>query len=200
MAIYLVRHGETNGNRNRIVQTPDTPLSAVGMSQAQQLASHYSTLPISKILCSDHIRTQQTAAPLQQALGCELVLSELLQERSFGELRGRSYDDIGDDFFAPEYQPINGENHAQFARRVTLAWQQVIDLADNTSGSLLVMTHGLVLRCIVSEILKLTEQSLQQASFENTCVTEIDKQDKRTIIRLCDTRHLLSDAISGGAV
>ena len=38
MSIYLIRHGQTNGNRDRILQTPDTPLSELGRQQAQQLA------------------------------------------------------------------------------------------------------------------------------------------------------------------
>lgn len=36
--VLLVRHGETPGNRHRIVQTPDTPLSEVGRRQAQRAA------------------------------------------------------------------------------------------------------------------------------------------------------------------
>jgi broad specificity phosphatase PhoE len=36
--IYLVRHGETQGNALRVVQTPDVPLSPRGEEQARRLA------------------------------------------------------------------------------------------------------------------------------------------------------------------
>jgi broad specificity phosphatase PhoE len=38
MPILLIRHGETDSNAARIVQTPDVPLSARGVAQAERLA------------------------------------------------------------------------------------------------------------------------------------------------------------------
>ena len=38
MSIYLIRHGETDGNRTRTVQVPSTPLSEKGLHQASLLA------------------------------------------------------------------------------------------------------------------------------------------------------------------
>jgi hypothetical protein len=34
VAIFIIRHGETPGNAARVVQTPETPLSARGVRQA----------------------------------------------------------------------------------------------------------------------------------------------------------------------
>ena len=48
MLIYLIRHGETASNVARILQTPDIPLSATGIRQAElvarRLAAVHSTL------------------------------------------------------------------------------------------------------------------------------------------------------------
>ena len=202
MSIFLVRHGQTDSNRDRIVQTPQTPLSKLGELQAQQLADGCGNLAVSLILCSDYLRTQQTAAPVHKKLDCDLVLSELLRERNFGDLRGKSYDEIDQDFFDHSYHPANGESHEQFAFRVKQAWMSVLDLADNLAEdkSILIMTHGLVLREIVTTHLKVSLTELENADFVNTCVTEVDISDKETVIRFCDSSHLIEKAGGEGIV
>lgn len=202
MSIYLVRHGQTDSNRERIVQTPQTPLSKLGEVQAQQLADGCGNLPVSLILCSDYLRTQQTAAPLHKELGCELVLNELLRERNFGDLRGKRYDEIEQNFFDHSYHPANGESHQQFAQRVKQAWMSVLSLVDNLAKdkSILIMTHGLVLREIVSTHLKVNSAEFEKADFENTCVTEVNISDKETVIKFCDSSHLLQKSAVEGAV
>lgn len=202
MSIYLVRHGQTDSNRDRIVQTPQTPLSALGQTQAQQLADGCDSLAVSLILCSDYIRTQQTAAPLHNRLGCELKLSELLRERNFGDLRGKSYDDIDQDFFDHNYVPPNGESHQKFAQRVKQAWLSILNLVDELADgkSILIMTHGLVLREIVDSHLKVNTAELENADFVNTCLTEVNMLDKKTVVKLCDSSHLLLETAAQGAV
>ena len=44
MAIYVVRHGETPGNVNRVLQTPETPLSERGLVQAERV-THFNGAP-----------------------------------------------------------------------------------------------------------------------------------------------------------
>jgi broad specificity phosphatase PhoE len=110
---------------------PDTPLSELGHQQAKQLAQRFQNIPIAKIICSDYIRTQQTAAPLQTLHQSSLSLQPLLRERSFGDLRGKAYDDINADFFAEGYTPPNGETHQQFIERVNLAWELVLTTYHN---------------------------------------------------------------------
>lgn len=202
MPIYLVRHGQTDSNRERIIQTPLTPLSKLGESQAQQFANHYGKSPIELIVCSDYTRTKQTAAPLQQSLGCNLIYSELFRERNFGDIRGKHYDDIGEDFFHPDYQPANGESHSQFARRVAQAWQslQKIESGLASDAGLLVMTHGLVLKEIISTHLAISDEELAKVDLVNTCVTVVTGFDDKSIIKLADSSHLSEEITSEGAV
>lgn len=200
MWIYLIRHGQTDCNRERIVQTPDTPLSILGQQQAQQLAKRFKQDSLAAILCSDHLRTRQTAEPLQRQLGCPLILSELLQERSFGELRGQAYADIQEDFFAQDYRPPGGEDHYQFSLRVQQAWQFILQQADAHEGNIAVITHGLVLKNLFADVLNLPEQRLAVAGFENTCVTQISQNDFSHLPLLCDTEHLILAAPTSAAV
>ncbi|MFT6270646.1 MAG: broad specificity phosphatase PhoE [Alphaproteobacteria bacterium] len=196
MWIYLTRHAETDGNVKRVVQTPDTPLSSRGERQAQQFADAYSQLPISSILSSDYGRTHATALKLHDKLNRQFVISELLRERNFGDLRGKAYDDIPTDIFALDYHPPGGESYTKFVARIREAWQQVIKVAKGQEGDLLVMTHGLVVRCILTEILTLSPQVLAQTDIQNTSVTKISADDHANIPLLCDITHLSEEALT----
>lgn len=196
MWIYLMRHAQTQGNLARIVQTPGTLLTDLGHTQAAELATAYSNKQITHIMCSDYIRTQHSAMPVADSLNLSLSLTPTLRERNFGDLRGLSHDDIKEDFMSAEYAPKNGETYLQFAGRVKLAWADIIATASNQAENehLMVMTHGLVVRCILTEILQLPAEQLNKIDVENTCVTQINCRDINDVPLLCDTTHLSQKA------
>jgi broad specificity phosphatase PhoE len=200
MSIYLIRHGQTNGNRDRILQTPDTPLSKLGQMQAQQLAHRFESISVGNIICSDYIRTQQTAEPLRALKQATFTLQPLLRERSFGDLRGKAYDDIDADFFDEGYAPPNGETHVQFVARVRLAWDAILSSYQNTQGSLIVMTHGLVLRELIKQHLIINDGTPSMSDFQNTCITEVNSKDQKTVLSLCDAQHLDKGSVIGAVV
>jgi broad specificity phosphatase PhoE len=179
---------------------PDTPLSELGLQQARQLAQRFKTIPVASIICSDYLRTQQTVAPLQKIKQSEFSLQPLLRERSFGDLRGKAYDDINANFFDEDYAPPNGETHQQFVERVNLAWKYVLTAYENSAGSLIVMTHGLVLRELIKQCLFVGDGISPLSDFQNTCVTEVSGTDRKTVLRMCDADHLDEVFIHGAAV
>lgn len=198
--ILIIRHGQTDSNKSRVLQTPDTPLSELGLVQAERLAQHLAHREIGKIICSDHLRTQQTADAIVKLKSTKLTLSPLLRERNFGDLRGKAYDAIGDDFFHPEYAPPNGETHPEFMQRIQLAWELVLQSQQQTSGSLVVMTHGLVIRQLINQHLVVPEETLLLSDYQNTCVTEVDARDKKTVLLWCDAGHLEKNSDLGAMV
>lgn len=201
MPLYLIRHGETNSNRDKFVQQPDTALSALGLKQAQELAKHFAQRPIGHIFCSDYLRTQQTAAPLVEALGCSISYSELLRERNFGDIRGKHYDDIGHDFHQQDYVPPNAENIEQFSQRVDQAWQFILEQWQTSQDDIIVITHGLVMRELVKFHLDLRlHQDWALAEYANTSVIEVDRADLKTVLNLCDTSHLSTFHLEKGGV
>jgi probable phosphoglycerate mutase len=200
MSIYLIRHGQTNGNRDRIVQMPDTPLSELGHQQAEQLAQRFQNIPIATIICSDYLRTQQTAAPLHALKHSTFSLQPLLRERSFGDLRGKAYDEIDTDFFAESYSPPNGETHQQFVERVNMAWEFILSTYHKIQGNIVVMTHGLVLRELITQHLIVDEGMPSLSDFQNTCITQVNGTDTKTVLRLCDANHLRKSGASGAKV
>ena len=183
MAILLIRHGETPGNRDRIIQFPDTPLSDRGLVQAARLGDRLAREPIAEIWVSDHARAQQTADAVARTTGAPLEILPELGERSLGDLRGRPYSELAFDPFVPGYQPPNGESWEVFHARVDRAWARIEArwlerFADRDESShLVVVTHGLVLRSLFERRL-LDEQGLarhgngsRQVSIANTAVS-----------------------------
>jgi len=171
MSIFLIRHGETVGNASRVVQHPDNPLSPRGEAQAERLARRLAGAGIARIVSSDFARAASTARALERVLGVPLTFDPLLQERSFGDLRGTPYAELAVDMFAPGYAPPNGETWEVFHRRVDRAWARVQALAADTVGHLAVVTHGLVCRSLAERHLVLAAGEIAPLKWENTSLT-----------------------------
>ena len=172
--IFLIRHGETIGNAARIVQVPSSPLSPRGVAQAERLARRLEREGIARILASDLARARTTAEHLHRATGAPLTFDPLLHERSFGDIRGTAYADLGFDMFAPDYAPPNGESWEVFHARVDRAWARVLDAVAATDGHLAVVTHGLVCRSLAARHLLLPIGIEAPERWENTSVTIVD--------------------------
>jgi probable phosphoglycerate mutase len=172
--LFLIRHGETEGNAQRIVQRPEIPLSPRGVIQAERLARRLAADGIVRIVSSDYARAAATAEHLRHATGAPLSFEPLLQERNFGDLRGRPYAELGFDMFEPDYAPPNGETWPVFHERVDRAWTRVQALAAESGGNLAVVTHGLVCRSLAARHLILAEGESAPERWENTSLTIVD--------------------------
>lgn len=191
--ILVVRHGETDSNAARIVQFPDARLSAAGRRQAERLAARVAACGIAHILCSDMTRALETAAPIAALTGLPVTADPLLRERDFGDLRGTPYTELRVDPFALDYAPPNGETWADFHARVAQAWTLVTQLASRVSGSLLVVTHGLVCHALAQRHLQLGIGEAMPERWHNTAMTWIDAAPPWKVQRLHCIQHLQDD-------
>jgi probable phosphoglycerate mutase len=201
MAIYLIRHGETAGNRARVVQTPDIPLSDRGIAQARLLGERLRDVGITRIVASDMARARMTAEPIEEATGVPLQLDPDLQERNFGDHRGTPYEKLveqGIELFAPDHAPPNGETWEAFHARVDRAWESARRLASVETGHLAVVTHGLVCHSITARLAELPESVAHESfgrdgppiRFGNTSVSFLDGPDPWHFELFACTAHL----------
>lgn len=190
MAILLVRHAETDSNAARVIQVPEAPLSERGRAQATRLAERLTSVGVARILSSDLMRAQMTAEHVHAATGVAIELEPLLQERNFGALRGRSYDDVGIDIFAEGYSPPEGESWEEFHARVDRAWEQIRAGAAATRGNLAVITHGLVCRSIAARLVALPEGQPEPEVWPNTSLSIVDEAPPHAVRLLNCARHL----------
>jgi 2,3-bisphosphoglycerate-dependent phosphoglycerate mutase len=192
MVIWLVRHGETDGNAARILQRPDVPLNERGMRQAEQLARRLLAGGFVHILCSDLLRARMTAAPLAARPGITIEESPLLQERNFGDLRGLPYDALTEDSFAPGFVPPNGEDWPAFHARVADAFAFIVRRRRSLNGTLVVVTHGLVCSALVERHALLTEGIVVPERFDNTSLTVLHENPPHGVSLINCIRHLTS--------
>lgn len=210
MAILLIRHGETAGNRNRIVQVPETPLSPRGLEQAAQLGRRLAGEPIAAIWTSHLLRAHQTALAIEQTTRAPLAIHPDLEERNFGSLRGTPYAELEVDPFVPFYDPPGGEGWNAFHDRVDRTWEKIErHWYDHFAGrgaavDFAVVSHGLFLRSLLERRL-LSPEALERlgdgegrVEIANTALTRVvparTPGAPPTIELLACTAHLEADA------
>jgi probable phosphoglycerate mutase len=194
MSIYLIRHGETEGNAERRLQLPDIPLNQTGLEQAARLGDRLQDAGIQRVLTSDLTRAQQTAEAVAASTGNQVELEPLLQERSFGDHRGMLYSEIGPELFTEAYKPLNGETTEDFRRRVHRAWDRVTSSVDGMAGHLAVVTHGLVYRELLASCLDLPRDAdgepVEPPMPRNTALTVIEARRPWKVTLLVCAAHL----------
>jgi probable phosphoglycerate mutase len=157
--LILIRHGETDWNRElRFQGHVDVPLNATGHEQARRLADRLAAeqLAVDHLVCSDLIRTRQTAVPSLQVLfpemGIETLTDSSLREQNFGIVDGKRVDDIKVEHadawaqwlrFEADYGMPGGETTRQFHARVMAAMRRIAQ--EHHGRTVMVVTHGGVL-------------------------------------------------------
>lgn len=204
MRLLLVRHGETSLNVARVLQPPDTPLSPRGLEQARSLAQRLRLEPVAALWSSDLPRALQTAEAIGWACAQRIVTEPLLQERNFGELRGLPYDTLGFDPLAMQEAPPGGESASAFAARVGRVFDAMLTLARAARGSVVVVTHGLVIHSLLAHRVALAPGVALPARIANASVTVIEDGATPRVVLLDCTAHLAGEraddplALSGG--
>ncbi|GAB2699010.1 histidine phosphatase family protein [Nocardia thraciensis] len=90
--LVLVRHGETEGNVAKILDTrvPGLPLTERGVAQAKSFAA--TLAPPRRLFCSAALRARQTAGHVESVTGVPAEVLEGLYEVQVGELEGANSD------------------------------------------------------------------------------------------------------------
>lgn len=154
--LWLVRHGETDWNRElRFQGHLDAPLNPLGLQQAHRLGEHLCRQPPRLLLASDLLRTRQTAQPVGDGWQTEAAPEILWREQSFGVIEGLTLHEVrerhpevvaGWQSHDPDFAPDGGESRRQFHARVMHAVQDLVQrCAREGLTAALVVSHGGVL-------------------------------------------------------
>ena len=155
MKLILVRHGETDWNRQRRVQgITDIPLNQRGVEQAERLARALRNEHIENILSSPLKRALQTAEIVNRCHGKTIRPVSALGELDQGDFEGRTISEIMEtnaDFLrqwaadpASVIMP-GGESLSALQRRALLAIEGVLIEGKNT----LIVSHNFTIMTIL---------------------------------------------------
>lgn len=98
MKFYVIRHGQTDWNvESRLQGATDVPLNETGIRQAEEARAALADYPVDLIVCSTLQRARKTAEILNEAWHCPILYTEALIERGYGELEGKTTEELKQD-------------------------------------------------------------------------------------------------------
>lgn len=160
MKIYIVRHGETDSNKNRksAGQRVDDFLNASGVEQIKKLAEEIET-DFDVIFSSPLMRAKQSAQIIAKKIGVPIIERTEILERDYGTLSGIPWDEFKkflkeegvdwkeeNDKQSYDFRIYNGENAVEVKKRLL---KFIEDLkSDYGDKKVLIVTHGGILRMV----------------------------------------------------
>lgn len=163
MNLYLVRHGETEWNREGRAQgRADVPLNEAGIAQSQALAATFASLNVSAVMSSSSRRAVRTAEAIAAPHNLEVTAKDELLELNFGGLDGAPLRDMREmfpDFFehwtrdpATAQFPDGGETLQQLQDRTWAAVESVARSHD-AQDKVIIVSHAFALYSIMCRAL-----------------------------------------------
>jgi len=154
MKIYLVRHGQTDWNREgmkRMQCQSDNPLNEIGIKQAEQVGELLDKIDYDFIFSSPYIRAKRTAE-IANRDRMPIIVDDRLKERYGGVVDGKPFTDFTsadiDDFFNynenVEYE--GAESMQDFCKRV---WDFLDDMKEKYKDKTVVfVAHNILIRAV----------------------------------------------------
>lgn len=188
--IDLLRHGEPAGGP-KYRGSLDDPLSPEGWQQMHTAVQGHPAWDT--IVSSSLQRCAAFANDLGQQASIPVTLEESFQEMNFGHWEGRTGKEIlADDrhrltlFWQDPLNnpPPDGEHMTDFYRRIHDAWYNLLE--QNKDSSLLLVTHGGVIRVILCLVLQMPLQNLSRVVVEYASLSriQVDEVDGAPMPRL----------------
>lgn len=95
MDLYLVRHGETEWNRESVFRgTADVPLNRQGLAQARAVGRRLRAVPVAAIFSSPLTRARATAEAIAHHHRLPVELDPGLGDLCFGEWQGLGQEEV----------------------------------------------------------------------------------------------------------
>lgn len=137
MAEYLIRHGESTTNLQRVFagRRLDVELTDKGREQARQAVEKLKPLNITKIIVSPLKRAIATAEIISKELGVPFTIDERLAEHDMGSLSGTPIRDVTPEELATA---TDFETPQHYAERI---FASMFEHAHD-SGNTLFVAHG----------------------------------------------------------
>lgn len=199
--IYLIRHGETDFNKNGIIQGSgiNSNLNENGFMQAELFYMAYKHIPFDKIYTSELKRTLQSVNPfLKNGLKHEQL--QELNEINWGMMEGAVPTKINQMHY---YQMIDdwkngyidksvekGESPAQLFQRQKLGLEKI--LSKENERNILICMHGRALKSFLCLMLNEPLKKMEDFKHSNLCLYILKQKEKNTFEVLLEnsTDHL----------
>ena len=197
--IILIRHGETVWNlEERLQGQLDSPLTPLGVAQAQAVATRLQDEKFSALYSSDLGRAWQTANAIATRTGHSIVTDPRLREKHFGIVHGLTIAEVQANHptiyaergvHSPDYAAPEGESTRQM---LTRGWAAISEIAERHRGERVVaVTHGGVISVVIRHILGVPLEQPRRFELTNASLHIIFQTDAAWQVEtLGDVHHL----------
>jgi broad specificity phosphatase PhoE len=183
VSFYLLRHGESEGNREGIMQGRNpSRLTERGLAQAREAGSWFRARAIDCILSSPLERARATAQAVAEAAGVRAVeTAEALTEIDIGLFTGLSLGEARERhpaqharFLQESWEGVDGaERIADLYPRALSAWNLLLARAAAGGRSILAVTHSGFLQWLLRATLGLESWMPLFNASDNCCVSHL---------------------------
>ncbi|MRH86224.1 histidine phosphatase family protein [Nocardia sp. SYP-A9097] len=183
--LILVRHGETEGNVAKLLDTrlPGLPLTERGVAQAMTFGAKL-TEPPRRLFSSEALRARQTGGYIADATGVKLEALEGLQEVQLGDLEGlnsqEAHEAFQDVYHSWHFGDLStrvpgGETGMEVLDRYvpTLDRLRREYLTDSESGDVILVSHGAAMRLVSRELAGIPRLFAANNHLDNTETIEL---------------------------
>lgn len=209
--VYLLRHAQSVANVKGILagQDDSVELSKEGFKQAQALVPYLNSINFSQVYSSPMTRCIQTITPFMvKKSDLKFKVDERIIEMNYGDWSGKKLAKLSKDnkWRSVQTKPSTftfpgGESFKNMRRRV----DQMLSHLAGKKGPVLIVTHGDIIKMMITSCLGLPIDRFQSFVAEPASVTVIGlEKSKSTILqsnyRLADhgIKKFKSNQIGGG--
>lgn len=162
ITFYYVRHGKTLFNETGRMQGQcDSPLTAEGIEQAEDIASALRKVHFDGVYCSSSERAYDTADIIARLHNIGPVPMKELKEFDFGDLDGQLFKDMNERIqshrIADDWTDVHGENVELFEKRTTPAFERIANSYADGSR-ILIVSHGSFFMHLMKTLLQYDQQ------------------------------------------
>lgn len=180
--LFIARHGETDYNRNGLLQGRgiDAPLNETGQSQARRLADYLSNYEATSLISSSMKRAWQTASFYEEKTNLTIQKNRDLDEMDFGDFEGQSMkeiakelDDLQNGWMSGDtsLKIPGGESPKEVFERADYAARSYINGAE--SQTVMMFIHGRLMRILLSEWLGYGLKNMHKVEHRNCAVNHL---------------------------
>lgn len=200
--IYLIRHGETEWNREGRSQgcSNDIPLSEVGLRQADAIGKRLINESIDLFFSSSLTRAFQTAKAIAKYHKKEVTMQKEFMEISFGDWEGLKIDEIKEKYIdiykiwrdTPHIAKVPGaESLLEIRERSFHKLMEIVN--SNKDKNILVVSHGITIKVLIASLMGIDLANLHKIRQDNTALNIFEYRDNSFYTHLInDTCHLNS--------
>jgi probable phosphoglycerate mutase len=184
--LVLVRHGETEGNVAKLLDTrvPGLPLTERGVAQAKSFAARLAVPPV-RLYSSVALRAQQTASHIESVTGVAAEVADGVYEVQVGELEGQNSDAAHREFQRVYRSWHLGELHTRLpggesGEEVLERYLPVLErlrddylLPGSESRDVLLVSHGAAMRLAARELTGVAPPFTTNNHLDNTETIEL---------------------------